>query len=218
MKNIIFIAPPAAGKGTISSMICSKYNIPHISTGDLLRDEVESGTMLGKYLKSEMDLGNLIPDDITVNLLRKRISQVDCNNGYILDGYPRNVEQAKIYENLVNELGKEIGIVIHMDVDKELTFKRTINRIVCGTCGTSYNKEHKELSPTLDGICDKCGHTLKLRSDDTAETFENRYNTYQISTTPLLNYYREKGILKEFKVEEADTVQDIFNKIKELIN
>ena len=218
MTNIIFIAPPAAGKGTQSKLMSLEYNIPHISTGDLLRDEVEAGTMLGKFLKEEMDLGNLISDDIIVNLLRKRICRVDCNDGYILDGYPRNVEQAKIYENLVNELGKKVGIVIHMDVDKEVTFKRTINRIICGTCGTSYNKAIKELSPTIDGICDKCGHILTLRSDDNESTFVTRYNNYEISTTPLLNYYREKGILKEFKVEETDTVQDIFNKIKELIN
>jgi len=218
MKNIIFIAPPAAGKGTQSKLISVEYNIPHISTGDLLRDEVESGSMLGKFLKEEMDLGNLISDDIIVNLLRKRISQVDCNNGYILDGYPRNVEQAKIYENLVNELGKEVGIVIHMDVDKDLTLKRTISRIVCGTCGTSYNKDIAGLRPTIEGICDKCGHTLKLRSDDNEQTFINRYKTYEISTTPLLKYYQEKGILKELKVTETDTVNDIFNKIKEMIN
>ena len=137
MKNIIFIAPPAAGKGTQSKLISTEYNIPHISTGDLLRDEVASGSAMGQFLKEEMDRGGLISDDTMVNLLRTRISQVDCNNGYILDGYPRNVEQAKIYDNLMQELGKDIGMVIFMDIDREVALKRTLSRIVCSSCGAS---------------------------------------------------------------------------------
>lgn len=218
MKNIIFIAPPAAGKGTQSKLVSLEYNIPHISTGDLLRDEVNSGSHLGIFLKQEMDKGNLISDDIIVNLLRTRICKVDCNNGYILDGYPRNVEQAMIYENLVNELGKEVGIVIFMDIDKEIALKRTISRIICGTCGTSYNTAQENLKPTIDGVCDKCGHVLKVRSDDNEETFNNRFNTYINATKPLIEYYQNKGILKTIKINETDTVNDIFNKIKELIN
>lgn len=218
MKNIIFIAPPAAGKGTQSKLVSVEYNIPHISTGDLLRDEVNSGSHLGKFLKEEMDKGNLISDDIIVNLLRTRICKVDCNNGYILDGYPRNVEQAMIYENLVNELGKEVGIVIFMDIDKEIALKRTISRMICGTCGTSYNTAQENLKPTIDGVCDKCGHVLKVRSDDNEETFNNRFNTYINATKPLIEYYQNKGILKTIKINETDTVNDIFNKIKELIN
>ena len=218
MKNIIFIAPPAAGKGTQSKLVSVEYNIPHISTGDLLRDEVNSGSHLGKFLKEEMDKGNLISDDIIVNLLRTRICKVDCNNGYILDGYPRNVEQAMIYENLVNELGKEVGIVIFMDIDKEIALKRTISRMICGTCGTSYNTAQENLKPTIDGVCDKCGHVSKVRSDDNEETFNNRFNTYINATKPLIEYYQNKGILKTIKINETDTVNDIFNKIKELIN
>lgn len=218
MKNIIFIAPPAAGKGTQSKLVSIEYNIPHISTGDLLRDEVQSGSHLGKFLKQEMDIGNLISDDIIVNLLRTRICKVDCNNGYILDGYPRNVEQTKIYENLVQELGKEVGIVIFMDIDKELALKRTMSRMICGTCGTSYNKDQTELSPKIDGICDKCGHLLKVRSDDNEETFNNRFNTYINATKPLIEYYQSKGILRTIKINETDTINDIFNKIKKLIN
>lgn len=218
MKNIIFIAAPAAGKGTQAKLFSLEYNIPHISTGDLLRDEVESGSNLGKFLKQEMDIGNLISDDVIFNLLRKRISQVDCNNGYVLDGFPRNLDQAMTYDNLLHELGKEVGIVVHMHIDKELTFKRTMNRLICGTCGTSYNKAVPELRPILDGICNKCGHALKQRSDDNEETFINRYNTYQTQTKPLLAYYEEKGILKNVNVEENDTTNDVFNKIKAMIN
>lgn len=218
MKNIIFIAPPAAGKGTQSKLISAEYNIPHISTGDLLRDEVASGSNLGKMLKQEIDQGGLISDDIMVNLLRTRINQVDCNNGYILDGYPRNLEQAKIYDNLMQELGKDIGIVIVMDIDENLALQRTLNRVVCTACGSSYNKEVPELNPKIDGFCDKCGHILEVRSDDSAETFVNRFETYLRETKPLIEYYKQRGILREIKIEADASTQDIFEKIKLLIN
>ena len=217
MKNIILIAPPAAGKGTQSKLISAEYNIPHISTGDLLRDEVVSGSALGLMLKQEMDRGGLISDDTIVNLLRDRITQVDCNNGYILDGYPRNVNQAIIYENMIQELGKSVGTVIFMDIDKEITIKRTLSRMVCTACGASYNKEVPELKPRNDGFCDKCGHNLQVRSDDSLETAYARYNTYIASTSPLIEYYRNKGILKEIKIEETDSTQAVFNKIKSII-
>lgn len=217
MKNIIFIAPPAAGKGTQSKLISSEYNIPHISTGDLLRDEVASGSTIGQFLKKEMDSGRLISDDTMVNLLRTRISQVDCKNGYILDGYPRNVEQAKIYDNLMQELGKDVGIVIFMDIDRKIALKRTMSRIVCSACGASYNKEVLELTPKIDGFCDKCGHTLEVRSDDSMETFVNRFDTYLIQTKPLIEYYRKRGILIELQIKENDSAKDVFEKIKSII-
>ena len=157
MKNIIFIAPPAAGKGTQSKLISREYNIPHISTGDLLRDEVSSGSMLGRMLKEEMDRGGLISDDTMVNLLRTRINQVDCNNGYILDGYPRTIDQALVYDNLMKELGKDPGVVIYMNVDKDVALKRTMSRIICSACGSSYNESIPELLPRISGFCDKCG-------------------------------------------------------------
>lgn len=218
MKNIIFIAPPAAGKGTQSKLISKEYNIPHISTGDLLRDEVASGSALGKFLKAEMDLGNLISDDIIVNLLRNRITKVDCNNGYILDGYPRNVEQAKIYDILVQELGKEIGNVIFMEIDRDLALKRTLSRMICSACGTSYNKDVQDLNPRIAGICDKCGHALKVRSDDGAETFANRFDTYLKETKPLIEYYQAKGLVKELKINEEDSTEDVFEKLKNIID
>lgn len=218
MKNIIFIAPPAAGKGTQSKLISEEYNIPHISTGDLLRDEVASGSILGKMLKAEMDQGGLISDDTMVNLLRNRIMQVDCNNGYILDGYPRNVEQAKIYDNLMQELGKNLGTVIVMNINEDLALNRSLNRMICSACGTSYNKEIEELKPKIDGFCDKCGYTLEVRSDDTKETLMQRFQTYQNQTKPLIEYYKEKNIVKEINIEKEDSAKDVFEKIKTIIN
>lgn len=218
MKNIIFIAPPAAGKGTQSKLVSAEYNIPHISAGDLLRDEIKSGSLLGKQLQTEIDKGNLVSNDIMVRLLRNRISKVDCNNGYILDGFPRNVEQARIYKDLLNELRKDVGIVIFMDIDKELALSRTINRKICSSCGMSYNTAVSELAPKIDGICDKCGHTLRARTDDNEATFLVRFDTYLRETNPLIEYYSNLGVLKTIRVEQNDSAQDIFNKIKNIIN
>lgn len=218
MKNIIFIAPPAAGKGTQSKLISAEYNIPHISTGDLLRDEIKSGSPLGHELQTEIDRGGLVKNEIIVRLLKDRISKPDCNNGYILDGYPRNVEQAIIYKDLLFELKKDIGVVILLDIDKNLALSRTVNRLICSSCGTSYNTKVLELAPKIEGICDRCGHTLRARTDDNSETFENRFNTYLTETNPLIDYYSELGILKTVKVEENDSAQDIFNKIKNILN
>ena len=217
MKNIIFIAPPGAGKGTQAKLISDNYNIPHISTGDLLRDERNSGSELSEMLKAEMDKGNLIDNSIIVKLLRARLNKVDCNNGYILDGYPRSVLQSKIYEDLLLELNKEIGIVIYMDIDKDLALERTLSRLICSSCGASYSSASLELKPKIDGICDRCGHMLRVRGDDTPEVFSNRFDTYLKETKPLIDYYNSLGILHTIKVEVKDTAQDIFNKIKKII-
>ncbi len=217
MKNIIFIAPPAAGKGTQSKLVSAEYNIPHISTGDLLREEVNSGSDLGVYLKQEMDKGNLISDETITTLLKNRLSKSDCENGYILDGYPRNVTQAKIYENLLKELNKDLGKVIFLDIDKSLALERTLSRIVCPNCGASYNLNIEALKPIKEGICDKCNNTLKIRSDDNKETFLNRFDTYINNTKELIDYYDKLGVLSRIKINKEDSAQDIFNEIKKII-
>lgn len=217
MKNIIFIAPPAAGKGTQSKLVSAEYNIPHISTGDLLREEVNSGSDLGVYLKQEMDKGNLISDETITTLLKNRLSKGNCENGYILDGYPRNVTQAKIYENLLKELNKDLGSVIFLDIDKSLALERTLSRIVCPNCGASYNLNIEALKPIKEGICDKCNNTLKIRSDDNKETFLNRFDTYINNTKELIDYYDKLGVLSRIKINKEDSAQDIFNEIKKII-
>lgn len=218
MKNIIFIAPPAAGKGTQSKLVSEEYNIPHISTGDLLRDEVNFGSNLGVYLKQEMDKGHLIDDETITTLLKNRLSMEDCNNGYILDGYPRNVEQAKIYEELLLDLNKDLGVVIFLNIDESLALERTLSRIVCPKCGASYNLSVEELKPKNEGICDKCNNALKTRSDDNKETFLNRFDTYMEKTSSLINYYDKKNVLRKIEITKEDSAQDIFNEIKQIID
>ncbi len=218
MKNIIFIAPPAAGKGTQSKLVSAEYNIPHISTGDLLRDEINSGSELGNKIIDDMNSGVLVSNDIIVRLLRKRISEVDCNNGYILDGFPRNVEQAKIYQDLLNELRINVGLVIYLDINKDLALSRSLSRVICSSCGASYNNNIEELKPKLEGICDKCGHALKVRDDDTEEVFLKRFDTFIAETKPLIDYYTNLGVLRDLKIEENDSAQSIFSKIKNIID
>ena len=215
--NIILIAPPAAGKGTQAKLLSEKYNIPHISTGDLLRDEISKGTELGLKLKETMDKGDLIDDATILNLLKERLSLSDCNNGYILDGYPRNVSQAEEYEKLLRNLDKDIGKVIFFDIEEKLALQRTVSRIICPNCGTSYNLLVSDLKPKNEGICDKCGSSLKVRSDDTEEVFIKRFETFIDKTKTLKDFYQEEGNLYIVNVDENKTVNDIFNEVVKVL-
>lgn len=218
MKNIIFIAPPAAGKGTQAKLLAEKYNIPHISTGDLLREEAAKSTELGLKIKDIMESGALVSDEIITELLRNRLVKEDCNNGYILDGYPRNLEQAKIYDDLLKEINRELGVVIFLDIDKCLAMKRTLSRIVCSNCGTSYNLIVEALKPKKENICDKCNYDLNVRADDNEETFITRFETYVKKTQSLIDYYKNKNVLEVVKVLEDLSALDIFEQIEEIIN
>lgn len=215
MKNIIFIAPPAAGKGTQSKLVSQKYNIPHISTGDLLRNVINSGSELGKSIKAEIDKGHFVSDEIILDLLKTRLNQDDCNGGYILDGFPRNLNQAKEYDNLLESLNKEIGYVILLDLDKEIAKKRIVGRLSCKNCGSVYNEYINEAMPKNKGICDKCNIELSKRDDDNEETFEERYNTYLKETEPLINYYENKGCL--YRVNSGVSLERIFEEIERII-
>lgn len=216
MKNIIFIAPPGAGKGTQSKLVSSEYNIPHISTGDLLRDEVSKETQLGRDIKNKIDNGMFVSDDIVLELIKNKISSPECANGYILDGYPRNVDQAISYDKLLKNLDKDLGVVIFMDIDKDLALERTVSRVICPKCGSSYNL--LAVRPKVDGICDRCGNELKTRDDDNKETFLNRFETYIDKTASLIEYYQDKGVLEKIQVEKNMSPADIFDKIKEIID
>ena len=215
MKNIIFIAPPAAGKGTASALVCEKYNIPHISTGDLLRDEIANQTKLGVEIKDAMARGEFVSDEVITKLLKKRLSAKDAKKGYILDGYPRNIKQAEIYVDLLKELSYDMGVVIFLDIDKDTAMKRALSRVVCSKCGLSYNLDNKELAPIKEGICDACGEKLILRDDDKPETVKNRLSVYHEQTQPLIDYYSKKGVLAE--VDGTQSMENVFNAIVDVL-
>lgn len=196
MKNIILIAAPAAGKGTEAVKLKEEFNIPHISTGDLLRASASKGDELGKQIDELIKNGQFVSDEIVLELLKRRITEKDCENGYILDGFPRNIEQAKAYDKILEELNKDIGIVIVLDIDKEIAKSRISGRYSCKNCGKVYNLNNLELKPINEGLCDICNIELTRRKDDDPEVYEERYNTYLKQTEPLIDYYNVKGIVK----------------------
>ena len=203
MKNIIFLAPPAAGKGTLSEMLTEKYGYGHISTGDLLREEIKNKTEIGKQAESLMKEGKFVSDDVIIELISNRIIKSDCENGYILDGFPRTLNQAEKYDELLSKLGKDLGVVIYINIDKEMAMKRACSRITCPKCGKIYNKYSNEMKPKQDGICDDCGVSLTQRSDDSEETFIKRFDEYVNKTMPLYDYYKNKGVLEVINAHES---------------
>lgn len=214
MESIIFIAPPAAGKGTQSKLICDKYHVPHISTGDLLRDASSIENERGKYIKEQMRLGTLVSDELILELLDERLKEKDCDHGYVLDGFPRNLDQAIAYEKILEKQNKKLGIVIFLNVKKEVACSRIEGRISCLACGSVYNKSIDEDKPKKEGICDYCGSLLIKRQDDNIATFEVRYDTYLEKINPLLQYYQKKNILYYV---ESENKQETFVKILEIL-
>ena len=215
MKNIIFLAPPAAGKGTLSEMLVNKYGYGHISTGDLLREEIKNQTEIGKQAEDWMKQGKFVSDDVIIELISNRITKPDCENGYILDGFPRTLVQAEKYDELLKELGKDLGVVIYINIDKEMAMKRACSRITCPKCGKIYNKYSNEMKPKVEGICDDCGVELTQRSDDSEETFIKRFDEYVNKTMPLFDYYKNKGVLKTIEAHESK--YDTFNDAVEIL-
>lgn len=195
MKSVILIAAPAAGKGTEAALLKNEYNMPHISTGDILREKAKEDSELGRDINYKINNGIFVSDELIIEILKTRIMQEDCNNGYILDGFPRNVAQAQAYQSMLEELGKEIGVVIVLDIDKNLAASRIAGRISCPKCKEVYNTSSEEMKPKTEGICDKCGAELVKRADDNEETYMDRYNTYIEKTAPLIDFYEKQGIV-----------------------
>lgn len=216
MESIIFIAPPAAGKGTLSHMVEEKYHMPHISTGDLLRDAVKEDTKEAMELKEKMEAGLLISDEIILHLLEKRLMQPDCQNGYILDGFPRTIAQAEAYQAMLKKLGRSLGSVIYVDVDREIAKKRIVGRASCPSCKAVFNELIEEAKPVVAGICDKCGAHLMKRSDDNAETFAIRFDTYLKSTEPLVHYYEKQGVLS--RISNNISKDLAFSELEKIMN
>jgi len=207
--RLILLGPPGAGKGTQASAIVEKYNIPHISTGDIFRANIKEKTELGKQVEEYLNKGLLVPDELVVSIVKDRISKEDCKNGFLLDGFPRTVAQAEALDEELKNMSLTIDKVINIQADKDLLIERIIGRRICRDCGATY---HIKFSPTKkEGICDKCGGELYQREDDKLETVEKRIEVYTEQTKPLIDYYAKKGLL--LNVDGTKDKKEVFEYI-----
>lgn len=211
--KIIMLGAPGAGKGTQAKQIAAKYEIPHISTGDIFRANIKEGTALGMEAKSYMDKGQLVPDELTVKILLDRVSNDDCKNGYVLDGFPRTIPQADVLDKAVSELNDKIDYAINVDVKDDNIIRRMSGRRACLNCGATYHIVN--VPPKKEGICDTCGSELVIRDDDKEETVKARLLAYHEQTQPLIDYYNNKGILKE--VDGTKDMNDVFADIVNIL-
>lgn len=195
MENVILIAAPGAGKGTVSKLLKEKYNYVHISTGDMLREAAAKEDELGNKIKAILEQGLFVNDEQMFEILTNRLSEDDVKNGFILDGFPRNIEQADKYEEISKNLNLSTAKVIVLDVPKEILLERITGRRLCTDCGAIYNIFNPDMTPKVENICDLCGGKLYQRSDDNEESFKTRFETYLVKTEPLINYYKEKAML-----------------------
>lgn len=215
VKNmkIIMLGAPGAGKGTQAQMIADKYGIPHVSTGDIFRENVKNGTELGMEAKKYMDAGELVPDELTVKILLDRVAKDDCKNGYVLDGFPRTIPQAEVLDAEITKLGDKIDYAINVDVPDENIIRRMSGRRACLACGATFHIEH--IPPKKEGICDRCGKELVLRDDDKEETVKNRLSVYHQQTQPLIDFYTKKNVLKT--VDGTADMKDVFTAITDIL-
>ena len=211
--KVVMLGAPGAGKGTQAKKIAAKYNIPHISTGDIFRANIKNGTELGKKAKTYMDQGLLVPDELVVDLVVDRVNQEDCADGYVLDGFPRTIPQAEALTKALASQGQKLDYAIDVDVPDENIVRRMSGRRACVGCGATY---HLEYAPTKkEGICDVCGGELILRDDDKPETIEKRLGVYHEQTQPLIDYYTNAGILK--RVDGTVDIEEVFQAVVQIL-
>ena len=207
--KIIMLGAPGAGKGTQAKKIAAKYQIPHISTGDIFRANIKGGTELGMKAKTFMDQGMLVPDEITIGMLMDRIHEADCEGGYVLDGFPRTIPQAESLTKALGDMGEAIDYAVNVDVPDENIVSRMGGRRACVACGATYHVVFN--APKQEGVCDTCGEKLVLRDDDKPETVQKRLNVYHEQTQPLIDYYQKAGVLKE--VDGTKNMEEVFDDI-----
>lgn len=213
MLRIILLGPPGAGKGTQAARITEKYKIPHISTGDIFRQNVKDETELGKKAKEYMNKGQLVPDQLTIKLIEDRLKKEDCKNGYLLDGFPRTVFQAEEFDKYLEARNLSINHVLNINVEKEELLTRLIGRRVCRNCGATYHVLN--MPPEKQGVCDLCGGELYQRVDDSAETVENRVEVYLAQTMPLVEYYKKHNVLNF--IDGAKELDEVFGQILDVL-
>lgn len=211
--KIIMLGAPGAGKGTQAKRIAAKYQIPHISTGDIFRANIKGGTELGMKAKTFMDKGMLVPDEITIGMLMDRIKEADCANGYVLDGFPRTTPQAESLTKALAAMGEAVDYAINVDVPDENIINRMSGRRACLGCGATYHVAFNP--PKQEGICDTCGQNLVLRDDDKPETVKKRLDVYHDQTQPLIDYYKAAGVLAE--VDGTQNMEDVFQGIVNIL-
>jgi len=210
---IVLFGPPGSGKGTQAKMLAEKYGVPHISTGDILRENINSETKLGLEAKTYMDKGELVPDDVLIGLIKDRLSESDCASGFLLDGYPRTLPQAETLSKILSDMGKNLDVVLNIDVPAEKLLKRLAGRRMC-VCGASY---HILLNkPKQAGICDLCGNKLYHRDDDKEEAIMNRLNVYKNQTQPLIDHYTQAGVM--LTINGAADIAVVFNEICRMLD
>jgi adenylate kinase len=213
MMKIVFMGPPGAGKGTQAEKIIETYQIPHISTGDMFRKAIKDQTELGMEAKRYMDQGALVPDHVTIGIVKDRLSESDCKSGFLLDGFPRTVDQAKALDEILTSLDSKIDYVINIDVDLNILKERLTGRRICRSCGATY---HKIFNPSkVEGVCDKCGGELYQRKDDNEETVGNRLDVYVSQTKPLLDYYSLAGNLVNINGQQS--IDLVFAEIQDVL-
>ncbi|GGE84290.1 adenylate kinase [Priestia taiwanensis] len=211
--NLILMGLPGAGKGTQAEKIIEKYHIPHISTGDMFRAAIKDGTELGLKAKSYMDQGNLVPDEVTIGIVRERLGKDDCKNGFLLDGFPRTVAQASALQTILEDLDRKLHYVLNIDVDPSVLVARLTGRRICKECGSTYHLIYN--APVKEGVCDKCGGELYQRSDDNEETVTNRLNVNIEQSKPLLDFYGERGYVKTINGEQD--INKVFDDVNAII-
>ncbi|MFO1441996.1 adenylate kinase [Bacillus sp. Bva_UNVM-123] len=211
--NLVLMGLPGAGKGTQAEKIVQKYGIPHISTGDMFRAAIKDETELGLKAKSFMDKGELVPDEVTIGIVRERLAKDDCVKGFLLDGFPRTVAQAEALENILAQLSKKIDYVINVEVDKEILMDRLTGRRICKDCGATYHLVFNP--PAQSGICDRCNGELYQRADDNEATVQNRLDVNIKQTKPLLDFYESKGYLRNINGQQE--IDKVFSQLDELL-
>ena len=211
--NIVLFGPPGSGKGTQAKLLAERYGVPHISTGDILRGNLNNETKLGLEAKTYMDKGELVPDDLLIGIIKDRLSQPDCASGFLLDGYPRTLPQAEALSKILSELGKNLDVVLNIDVPDEKLLKRLAGRRMC-VCGASYHILFNK--PKQEGICDLCGSKLYQRDDDKEEAILNRLDVYQNQTRPLIDHYTQAGVM--LTINGTADIEVVFNGICRMLD